>query len=478
MKKLQLSNTPLLKRIGEIADKESVQAFVVGGFVRDAIMKRNRSKFDIDIVVTGDGVAFAKKVAKVFRKKNVVTFEKFGTAQVYLPLEKNGEESKVEFVGARKEQYEQHSRKPSVETGTIEEDLSRRDFTINALAVSLNKENYGEIVDVFSGRDDIERKILRTPLEPSATFSDDPLRMMRAIRFASELQFAIEENTFEAICAMRERISIISQERITDEFFKILASPKPSVGLRLLLKTKLLEIIFPEVAQMVGQEQRKDYHHKDVFFHTLKVVDNIALQTENVWLRFTALMHDIAKPRTKAFDENVGWTFHGHEEIGARMQKRIFKKLRLPLEHLAYVEKLVRLHLRPMVLVKVEVTDAAIRRLLFECGEDTDDLMLLCRADITSQNPDRVAEYLNNYDIVVEKMKEVEERDQLRAWRPPVMGEEIMSVCNIPPGKLVGKLKMLIEEEILEGRIPNDHDAALRFLLTVKDEVIFHERAV
>jgi len=462
-------NLPILKQIGEIADDENIQAFVVGGFVRDALMKREREHFDIDIVVVGDGVAFAKKVANHFKKKSVVTFEKFGTAQLIL------DDVKIEFVGSRKEQYERDSRKPQVEVGTIEDDLSRRDFTINAIASSLNKNSFGEILDTFNGRKAIEEQIIKTPLEPETTFSDDPLRMMRAIRFASQLQFIIEEKTLNAICEMRERISIVSQERITDEFFKILASPKPSVGLKLLHQTRLLEIIFPEVSQMVGQEQRKDFHHKDVFFHTLKVVDNIAKSSENVWLRFTGLMHDIAKPRTKAFDEKVGWTFHGHEEIGARMQKKIFKKLKLPLEQLPYVEKLVRLHLRPMVLVKEEVTESAIRRLLFDCGNDIDDLMLLCRADITSQNPQRVAEYLKNYDVVVQKMHEVEERDRLRAWRPPVMGEEIMRVCNIPEGKLVGKLKKMIEEEILEGRIPNEHDAALNFLLSVKDEVISSE---
>jgi tRNA nucleotidyltransferase/poly(A) polymerase len=464
--KLQFSNTPLLQSIGKIADEENIRAFVVGGFVRDVLMERKREHFDIDIVVVSDGVAFAKKVAHHFGRKNIVTFEKFGTAQLIL------DDTKIEFVGSRKEAYERNSRKPFVEIGTIEDDVARRDFTMNAIASSLNAETFGTILDPFNGRNAIEKQIIQTPLEPEMTFSDDPLRMMRAIRFASQLGFFIEEKTLHAIYEMRERISIISQERITDEFFKILSSPKPSVGLKLLHQTRLLEFIFPEVAQMVGQEQRKDFHHKDVFFHTLKVVDNIAKSSENVWLRFTGLMHDIAKPRTKAFEENIGWTFHGHEEIGARMQKRIFKKLRLPLEHLPYVEKLVRLHLRPMVLVKEEVTDAAIRRLLFECGEDTDDLMLLCRADITSQNPARVAEYLNNYDVVMEKMKEVEERDRLRAWRPPVMGEEIMRVCNIPPGKLVGKLKTMIEEEILEGRIPNEHDAALYFLLSVKDEVI------
>lgn len=477
-------NLPILQQIGKIADDENMQAFVVGGFVRDVLMERKREHFDIDIVVVGDGVAFAKKVANNFHrggqvgKTNVVTFEKFGTAQLLLDSATADKDIKIEFVGSRKEAYEKDSRKPFVEVGTIEDDLSRRDFTMNAIASSLNKKTFGEILDPFNGTEAIEKQIIKTPLAPETTFSDDPLRMMRAIRFASQLEFFIEEKTLNAICEMRERISIVSQERITDEFFKILSSPKPSVGLKLLHQTRFIEIIFPEVSQMVGQEQRKDFHHKDVFFHTLKVVDNIAKSSENVWLRFTGLMHDIAKPRTKAFDEKVGWTFHGHEEIGARMQRKIFKKLKLPLEQLSYVEKLVRNHLRPMVLVKEEVTESAIRRLLFDCGEDIDDLMLLCRADITSQNPQRVAEYLKNYDVVVQKMREVEERDQLRAWRPPVMGEEIMRVCGIPEGKLVGTLKKLIEEEILEGRIPNEHDAALNFLLSIKGEVISSELKV
>ena len=328
------------------------------------------------------------------------------------------------------------------------------------------------LVDLFGGRADLEAKILRTPLDPAKTFDDDPLRMMRAVRFASQLQFTIDPPALEAVASMAKRISIVSQERVSDEFMKILASPKPSVGLMLLYSTGLAKLVFPELVDMVGVEQRKDFHHKDVFLHTLKVIDNICQETDDVWLRFAALAHDIAKPRTKAFKEGIGWTFHGHEDLGARMMKSIFRRMRLPMERLPYVEKLVRLHLRPMVLVSEVVTDSAVRRLLFETGPEIDDLMVLCRADITSQNSQKVARYLKNYDIVMLKMKEVEEKDKLRNWQPPVRGEEIMQVCGVGPGILVGILKTRIEEAILEGVIPNEHDAALAFLLQIKDTVI------
>lgn len=461
--KIELHNT-LLKKIGAVADAESVEAYVVGGYVRDKILGKEVN--DIDIVVVGDGVALCRAVAKSLHRKNIVTYEKFGTAM--LPTESG----KIEFVGARKERYDRESRNPSVETGTLQEDLSRRDFTINAMAVSINAATWGTLADPFDGRADLKISRIRTPLDPTATFDDDPLRIMRAIRFSSQLGFIIEENTLAAIPQMKERLSIISQERITEEFMKVLSSPKPSVGLRLMFDTGIMQIVFPEVADLSGVEQRQDYHHKDVFLHTCQVVDNIAPMTGNVYLRLAALLHDIAKPKTKKFVEGIGWTFHGHEEIGARMVKHVFRKLKLPFEHIGYVETLVRLHQRPMQLVDEEVTDSAVRRLLFEAGETSDDLMTLCRADITSKNPKLVKQYFENYDRVYEKMKEVEEKDRVRAFQPPVRGDEIMTVCNLPAGKLVGVLKSEIEEAILDGRIPNEHDAALTYLLSIKDDII------
>jgi tRNA nucleotidyltransferase/poly(A) polymerase len=463
IKHIEITQDVLL-RIGAIADECKVEAYVVGGYVRDTLLGKECK--DIDIVVVGDGVAFAKQVAEKFGWKNVVVYEKFGTAM--LPFE----DGKIEFVAAREESYEPSSRKPKVKTASLEDDLSRRDFTVNALAASINTKHFGEVKDPFDGHSDLQKKILRTPLEPEKTFDDDPLRMMRAARFASQLQFEVVPEALDAIRRNADRINIVSKERVTDEFLKILASPKPSVGLKLLNETGLAKYVFPELVDMVGVEQRKDYHHKDVFLHTLKVVDNICAQTDDVWLRFTALAHDIAKPRTKAFKEGIGWTFHGHEDLGARMMKSIFRRMRFPMDRLPYVEKLVRLHLRPMVLVSEEITDSAIRRLLFEAGNEVDDLMVLCRADITSQNPQRVARYLKNYDIVIQKMKEVEEKDRLRNWQPPVRGEEIMKVCGLEPGPIVGVLKKRIEEAILEGHIPNEHDAALEFLLKIKGQIL------
>lgn len=460
---LELS-AQILRDIGSIADEEDLDVYVVGGFVRDKILGNEVT--DIDIVVVGDGIKFARTVAAKLGNRQVVTFEKFGTAM--LPHR----DGKIEFVSAREESYESTSRKPNVKQASLESDLSRRDFTINAMAASLRKGRFGEIIDPHGGEQDLDRKILRTPLEPERTFDDDPLRMMRAVRFASQLDFRLEEDVVKAIKARAERIKIVSMERVTDEFMKILSSRLPSVGLKHLYESGLAKYVFPELVDMVGVEQRKDYHHKDVFLHTLKVVDNISATTEDVWLRFVALAHDIAKPRTKAFKEGIGWTFHGHEDLGARMMKSIFRRMKMPMDRLPYVEKLVRLHLRPMVLVSEEVTDSAIRRLLFDAGNDIDDLMKLCRADITSQNPQRVVRYLKNYDIVMEKMKEVEEKDRLRNWQPPVRGEEIMTVCNIRPGPIVGILKEKIEEAILDGQIPNDHDAALAYLLGIKDEIL------
>jgi len=395
-----------------------------------------------------------------------VTYERFGTAMVPLA------EGKLEFVGARKERYDDSSRKPEVTPATLEEDLSRRDFTVNALAVSLNGPRFGELLDPHGGQRDLAAGILRTPLDPVQTFDDDPLRMMRAVRFASQLGFAVEPAVLQAVGDMKDRIRIVSQERVTEELLKLLRSPKPSLGLHLMYQTGLMELVFPEIALMAGVDQRRDQHHKDVFRHTCIVLDNIAQSTDHVWLRFAALVHDIAKPRTKAYQEGVGWTFHGHEEIGARMMKKIFQRLRLPHAPLAYVEKLVRLHLRPMVLVDELVTDSAVRRLMFEAGQDIDDLMKLCRADITSKNPNLVTRYLRNYEAVMEKIREVEEKDRIRNWEPPVKGDEIMAVCGIPPGKAVGLLKQAIEDAILDGRIPNEHDAALAYLHSIKSEVL------
>jgi tRNA nucleotidyltransferase/poly(A) polymerase len=457
-------NHPLLARIGAIADAAGTEVYVVGGYVRDRLMEQGDK--DIDILVVGDGIAFARNVAREIGVDTVVAYERFGTAMV--PTDTG----KVEFVGARKETYVPDSRKPHVTRGTLSEDLMRRDFTINAMAASLNAGSYGVLSDPLGGREDLEKEIIRTPLDPDHTFEDDPLRILRAIRFAAQLEFRIEERTYKAVSAMRERLSIVSQERITDEFIKILRVKRPSVGLRLMFETGVLQIVFPEIAEMAGVDQRRDHHHKDDFLHTCQVVDNIAPTTDNVWLRFVALVHDIAKPRTKVFKEGTGWTFHGHEEVGARMMKKIFRRMKLPMDPLPYVEKLVRLHLRPMVLVDEEVTDSAVRRLVFEAGEDVDDLMKLCRADITSKNPKLVSRYLRNYDRVVEKIAEVEEKDRLRAWQPPVRGDEIMAVCGLPEGREVGILKRAIEEAILDGRIPNEHDAALAYLLSVKDALL------
>ena len=463
------SNT-ILSKTSRIAIKNNVRAYVVGGFVRDKLLKI--SKTDIDITVIGDGIAFAETVSKELGKSLSAIYKKFGTALLEI------DDTKIEFASARKESYNANSRKPEIEFADLKEDLSRRDFTVNALAVSLNNDK-NEIIDMFEGLGDLNERVLRTPLEPEKTFSDDPLRMMRACRFASQLGFEIAGDTFHAIKLMRERIrivkgtdTVVSQERITDEFLKILTSKKPSIGLKLLFKSGLMEIIFPEVHNLEGVDQRKDFHHKDVFWHTLQVVDNISEKTDNLWLRFAALMHDIAKPPTKKFVEGTGWTFHGHEELGARWQKKIFAKLKLPFDKLPYVEKLVRLHLRPIALANENVTDSAIRRLIFDAGDDIDDLFTLCRADITSKDPSKVKKYLENFDNVERKVAEVEERDNIRNFQSPVRGEEIMQICNLQPSREVGKLKTAIEEAILDGIIPNDYDAALKYLHEIKDDLL------
>jgi poly(A) polymerase len=465
----KLENLPFIATVSSIADNMGVEVYIVGGYVRDILL--NREKKEVDLLVIGNGPEFAQKIAASLGIKNVSIFKNFGTAQF------NYEDYILEFVGARKESYSKKSRNPRVTTGTFEDDISRRDFTINTLAVSLVKENFGEIIDTFGGLQDLNKKLVKTPLDPEITFSDDPLRMMRAIRFASQLQFEVAPELIEASKKLKERLKtlpdcrqVVSQERITDEFLKILASPQPSVGLNLLYETGILEIIFPEIANLAGVDQRKDYHHKDVFFHTLQVVDNISLATENVWLRFAALVHDIAKPQTKKFIEGIGWTFHGHEELGARMMKHIFKRMKLPFNKQSYVEKLVRLHLRPMALAREEVTDSAIRRFIVDAGEDLEDLITLCRADITSKDPQKVSEYLENYERVMKKVWEVEEKDKLRAFQSPVRGDEIMKVCNIKPSKKVGEIKKAIENAILEGKIGNNYEEAYEYLLRIKDE--------
>ncbi len=459
-----LEKYSFLNIASEVAEELKYETYIVGGFVRDLILKREKN--EIDFLIVGDGLKFARKFAGRLDVKNVTQFRNFGTAHFKY------ENYELEFVGARKESYGRNSRNPVVIPATFEEDIQRRDFTINTLAVSLNKKDFGTLIDKYNGKADLQEKIIKTPIDPFVTFNDDPLRILRAFRFASQLQFNVDDSIMKASYELRERLNIISQERITDEFLKILESSRPSVGLRLLYNSRVMEIIFPEIANLAGIEQRKDYHHKDVFLHTCQVVDNIAEVTENVWLRFAALVHDIAKPKTKRFFENVGWTFHGHEEVGARMMKSIFRRMRLPMNKLEYVEKLVKLHLRPIALAKEEVTDSAIRRLIVSAREDLDDLITLCRSDITSKNPDKVSEYLDNYDRVMKKVREVEEKDELRAFQSPVRGDEIMKICNIGPSKKVGEIKKAIEEAILDGEIGNNYEAAHGYLLKIKSKFL------
>jgi tRNA nucleotidyltransferase/poly(A) polymerase len=460
-------NNNILASLSALAQEQVFNIYVVGGYVRDSLMKKECN--DIDISVIGDAIEFANLAAKKFSIKLAAQYKKFGTALLCI------EGWKIEFASARKESYLFDSRKPNIEFSDLENDLARRDFTINALAVSLNKNDFGEVIDLFNGLKDLNNKILRTPLEPEKTFSDDPLRMMRAVRFSSQLQFNLHPETLEGIIKMKERLrlfdnnGVVSQERITDEFLKILSSSKPSIGLKLMQKTGLMEIIFPEIAHLEGVDQRKDFHHKDVFFHTLQVLDNICKITDYLWLRYTALVHDIAKPPTKKFLEGIGWTFHGHEELGAKWQKKIFNRMKLPLEKLPYVEKLIRLHLRPIALADENVTDSAIRRLIFEAGDSIFDLMTLCRADITSKDPDKVKKFLSNFDRVEKRILEVEERDKIRNFQSPVRGEEIMNIFNIPPSKQVGEIKTKIEEAILDGIIPNEYEAALEYTYKIKN---------
>jgi poly(A) polymerase len=459
-----MTEKELLKIIGNIADQQKTSVWAVGGFVRDRIL--NKAVKDIDFVVVGKGPRFANNVAKQLGTPNVVTFPKFGTAMI------NFEDFRLEFVTARSESYLEDSRNPIVTQSDLEADLLRRDFTINCMAYGLNQDNFGQIHDPLNGQQDIETKIIRTPLDPIVTFKDDPMRIMRAIRFATQLGFEIEQNTFQALKEMRHRLEIISQERITDELKKIIIANRPSIGFYLLDEAGVLEIIFPELVEMKGVEQREGYHHKDAFHHTLMVVDNVAEVSDKFDLRFAALVHDIAKPQTKRFIESTGWTFHGHDEIGARMLPKICQRLKLPNTTLEYAQKLTRLHLRPIHLSEESVTDSAMRRLLFQAGEHLEDLLTLCRADITSGNPQRVKQHLANFNFVVQRLQEVEEKDQMRAFQSPVRGDEIMAVCGIPPGPLVGKLKTMIEEAILDAKIPNEHDAAYRYLLEIKDSVV------
>jgi len=455
--------------VSQAGEEVGQDAYVVGGYVRDFYLDRlkDAEELDIDFVTIGSGIDLARKVSEKLQADNLSVFKQFGTAHV------KHDNLDLEFVGARKESYRRDSRKPIVENGTLEDDQLRRDFTINALSWSLNKEDFGRLLDPFNGVQDLKKQLVRTPVDPLQTFSDDPLRMMRAIRFATELQFDIEQKTYKAIEEMADRIEIISKERIIEELNKIVLAPKPSIGFAHLFKTGLLDHFFPELVELHGVEEVRGVRHKDNFWHTLKVLDNVAEMEGDLWLRWAAIMHDIAKPATQKFVKGTGWTFHGHDAIGAKWVKPIFRRLGLPLdERMRYVRKLVRLHLRPIALVSDDVTDSAIRRLIYEAGDDIDDLMMLCRADITSKNDYKVRQYNRNFDYVEQKIKEVEEKDRIRNWTNPVSGDEIMEALDLKPGPVIGDIKEVIKEAILDGEIPNDHDAAFNYMMKVKDRFI------
>lgn len=456
----ELLTHKIFKLIRDFDETDNTEVYVIGGYVRDKLLKRADKK-DIDIVVKGNGIEFAQKLANKLKIKKLSIYKTYGTAMFQF------EDTELEFVGARKESYSPESRNPKVEQGSIEDDQKRRDFTINALAISLNKETYGEITDPFNGIEDLHYKTIRTPLDPDITFSDDPLRMMRAIRFASQLDFIIDDECFEAIKRNKHRIEIISAERIHTELNKILLSKQPSIGLKLLFDSELLEIIFPELYNLAGVSTQAGVKHKDNFLHTIQVVDNVAENSDNLWLRWAALLHDIAKPKTKKYVEGIGWTFHAHNFIGQKMVPEIFARLKLPLnEKMKYVQKLVDLHMRPIALVEDEVTDSAIRRLIVDAGEDLDDLLTLCEADITSKNEKKVKQYLTNFKALRQKIVEVEERDSLRNFQPPISGDEIISYFNIEPSRTVGIIKNAIKDAILDGEIPNDKEKAWEYMIS------------
>jgi len=466
-KHLQAKYLKIFKAVAEAASNTEQPAYIVGGFVRDYYLQREQTsaRKDLDFVTIGSGISLAKEVAVILGVKNVSTFKQFGTAHItYKDMD-------LEFVGARKESYRRNSRKPIVEEGTLEDDQLRRDLTINALSWSLNAGSFGELLDPFNGLEDLENQIIRTPIDPERTFGDDPLRMMRAIRFATQLGFQIEKTTWNAICKMAKRIQIISIERITEELQKIIACEKPSVGFSYLFKARLLKEFFPEMHRLHGVKEVNGIRHKDNFWHTLEVLDNVADMSDNIWLRWAAILHDIAKPVTQKFVAGTGWTFHGHDAIGAKWVKSIFNRFGLPLDQRQrYVAKLVRLHLRPIALVSEEVTDSAIRRLIYDAGDDLEDLMTLCRADITSKNLGRVKKYHKNFDLVEKKIQEVEKKDRIRNWTNPIRGEEIMEAFDIKPGKIIGDIKDDIKEAIFEGIIPNDHDAAYEYMINNKEK--------
>lgn len=462
----QNKNLKLFKIISEVADKNNQSVYIVGGYVRDLLMKRKAST-DIDFVTEQSGIELAESVGKeIDPKMKVSVFKTYGTAMIrYKDLE-------LEFVGARKESYTENSRKPEVEGGTLEDDQKRRDFTINAMAISLNKDNFGELIDPFNGVEDLEKGILRTPLEPAQTYSDDPLRMMRAVRFASTLNFKIEENSLEAIKQEAKRIKIVSMERIMVEFNKIMLSQKPSIGLTLMEETGLMKLIIPELIELKGIEEVEGQTHKDNFYHTLEVLDNISLNTDNLWLRWSALLHDIGKAPTKKFVEGTGWTFHGHEFLGSKMVKAMFQKLKLPLgPDMKYVQKMVKLSSRPIALITDDASDSALRRLLFDAGEDMEDLFTLCKADITTKNSKKQERFKKNFEYVAVKIKEVEEKDHVRNFQPPISGEEIMEMFNLKPGREIGILKEKVKEAILEGEILNDKEEATKFVIVEAEKL-------